>query len=325
MYPFRCMVLLQYTQPNTMRHTLITIFALIVPVVIHAQQDPQYTHNTFDRLSVNPASAGIGGRYCGTMILRQQWLGFSGAPRTGLINLQAPVSSLRGGLGLTFIKDALGQESNTTLRLAYAHHIALPNGSMLGIGAAGGIYNKKLGNNWFALQPQDVVLNTGVVSHTLFNLSSGLYYSQPGRMYVGLSATNLTKGQFQNLNIDSERHYYLMAGYSIQLPAGVELRPSLLAKTDAASTQIDLNCLAVFNGAIYGGLTYRHGDALAPMVGYMGGNWRAGYSYDITTSDIALYSSGSHEIMFSYCFKPKPKYTKYRDVRNMGTSPWQLQ
>ncbi|HQZ43299.1 MAG TPA: type IX secretion system membrane protein PorP/SprF, partial [Flavobacteriales bacterium] len=35
-----------------------------------AQQDPQFTQYMFDRLSVNPAVAGISGELCGTLLLR---------------------------------------------------------------------------------------------------------------------------------------------------------------------------------------------------------------------------------------------------------------
>ena len=37
---------------------------------------------------------------CATMIGRQQWSGFVGSPTTALVNIHAPVSMLRGGLGL---------------------------------------------------------------------------------------------------------------------------------------------------------------------------------------------------------------------------------
>lgn len=67
--------------------------------VVHAQQDPQFTQYMFDRLSVNPAVAGTTGNMCVTALLRQQWSGFDGAPKTGLFNFQMPISKISSGVG----------------------------------------------------------------------------------------------------------------------------------------------------------------------------------------------------------------------------------
>ena len=63
-------------------------------------------------------------------------------------------------------------------------------------------------------------------------------------------------------------------------------------------------------------------DAIAPMLGYKFQNGglkglKAGYSYDLTLSKIKGYSSGTHEIMLGYCFKPKAKnkITSYTNGR----------
>jgi hypothetical protein len=43
-------------------------------------------------------------------------------------------------------------------------------------------------------------------------------------------------------------------------------------------------------------------DAAVVLFGYQAGGFYAGYSYDLTTSRILKYSSGSHEIILRYCF-----------------------
>jgi hypothetical protein len=51
-------------------------------------------------------------------------------------------------------------------------------------------------------------------------------------------------------------------------------------------------------------------DAVVPMIGFQkdigSGIAKIGYSYDITTSQLRRYSSGTNEIMLSFCMKPKP-------------------
>jgi hypothetical protein len=87
----------------------------------------------------------------------------------------------------------------------------------------------------------------------------------------------------------------------------------VLVKSDAASTQIDLNVNVLFNKMVWAGVSYRFADAVAPMLGYQkqigGGLMRIGYAYDVTTSKLKGYSNGSHDIMVNYCFnldKPIP-------------------
>jgi hypothetical protein len=69
---------------------------------------------------------------------------------------------------------------------------------------------------------------------------------------------------------------------------------------------------------IWVGATYRLQDAIAPMIGYMAPfGLKVGYSYDLTLSKLNGYSSGTHEIMLGYCFKPKaaPKVSSHTNVR----------
>ena len=78
------------------------------------------------------------------------------------------------------------------------------------------------------------------------------------------------------------------------------------------STTLDFNANLLFNNMLWAGLTFRTEDAIAPMAGFqyswnngdetMPQTIRFGYSYDVTTSEIKSYSSGSHEIMVTYCF-----------------------
>ena len=109
------------------------------------------------------------------------------------------------------------------------------------------------------------------------------------------------------LNVQNVHHYWITAGYNYSISPDLMLRPSLLIKSDASSTIMDININVLFKNMLWGGLTYRMGDELAPMLGGQytlsnGGTIRVGYSYGITTSVIGDYSSGSHDIMLNYCF-----------------------
>ena len=58
-----------------MRKALVLTFFVILGSVAKAQQDPQFTMFMFDRVSYNPAAAGIDGVLNVTAFYRNQWVG----------------------------------------------------------------------------------------------------------------------------------------------------------------------------------------------------------------------------------------------------------
>ena len=80
---------------------------------------------------------------------------------------------------------------------------------------------------------------------------------------------------------------------------------------------------------IWAGVSWRPGDAIAPIVGlqysminkdatnYKEQLFRLGYSFDMTTSELQSFSSGSHEIFLSYSFKfeSTPILNRYENPR----------
>jgi type IX secretion system PorP/SprF family membrane protein len=310
-----------------MKKTLLSLVLVAVSFsFLKAQQDPQLTQFMYDRLSVNPAFAGMNKAICGTMFYRQQWSGFpENPPKTMLFNLHAPVFNTHG-LGLTVFNDQLGQENTTAARLSYSFHRQVGIGTF-GAGLSLGMLNKRMGSDW--LPPdgigsigQDNSINDADIAETTFDLGLGLYYTTD-KVYVGLSTTHLSQSEFGDLYIENARHYWIMAGYNHELPQyNLELRPAMLIKSDGASTQFDFNVTALYNKMVWLGVSYRMADAFAPMIGFqqqMGadGTLRIGIGYDVTTSQLRDHSNGSYEVFVNYCFnldKPKP-VQQYRNVR----------
>ncbi len=322
----------------------VLLVALILSGFARGQQDPQFTQFMFDKLSVNPGYAGMGDGICATGIYRDQWMGFSGAeaPTTFLINAHAPLGQIfqestssfvnSSAAGITFYNDKLGFEKNNALRLSYAYHKPLGVGTLSG-GLAVGIFNKSLGKKWVAPEvehTQDQAIPNNKVSNTTYDVSLGFFY-QTNKLYVGMSSTHLTqsglnyKASEYDLDMKMKRHYYVMAGYDYFIGGNQKyiLKPAVLAKSDAASTQVDVSVRLLYDKMLWGGLSYRPGDAIAPLVGYRTelsrGVLKAGVSYDATTSRLNNYSNGSIELMVNYCFNIEPpvKKREYRSVRFM--------
>lgn len=295
-----------------MRWIVTAGFCAMVGSMAYGQQDPQFTQYMFDRLSVNPAVAGNGGNICATALLRQQWTGFDGAPKTGLINLQGPIAKINSGLGLTFYYDKLGQEKSTIARLHYAYHFKVGAQSTFSAGVYLGMSGRALDGNWIATDgvANDNAIPTAGKSANGFDLGAGLYYKSP-KLWLGISSTQLPETELKSVSIQNKRHYYVQAGYDWAIGGDKKytLEPSALLKSDASSTQLDLSALFLYDEMLWIGASYRTEDAIAPMIGYQmkmpkgDSMLRIGYSYDVTTSELKNYSSGSHEVMLSYCFK----------------------
>ena len=289
---------------------LLSVFVFISAFLTsNAQQDYQITHYMFDNVSFNPGYAGMNNNICGTMLGRQQWAGFTGSPTTGILNIHAPVEMLRGGIGLTYVNDQLGFEKNNIARLNYSYHLGIGAGQ-LGIGASLGILQKSIEATWLTPSgnpwQQDSRISGEQMSGVVPDFNLGVFY-KTNELYLGISTTHVGGFEMSNLNVQNVHHYWITAGYNYDVTPDIKLRPSLLIKSDASSTIMDINVNALYQNKFWGGVTWRVGDEVAPMLGYQhslgdGSSLRIGYAYGVTTSEIATYSSGSHDIMLNYCF-----------------------
>ncbi|GAB4293846.1 MAG: type IX secretion system membrane protein PorP/SprF [Marinilabiliales bacterium] len=318
------------------------LIALVVILIsyfsaLNAQEDPQYSMNFYNLLSFNPAYAGSNDAICGVILYRNQWMGFEGAPTTMSLSAHGPISSINSGVGISIVSDKIGYYSDTYFTANYSYMVELDEGFIRG-GLGLGFINKSLSNaDWKTPDVlngtyQDPYSDPNIPhdgSKIAFDANMGFYaQSQIGRkdmVYGGLSATHLTKPSTKidqtNPNAGHSyyaRHFYLTGGYAYQFTEELDLQPGFIVHTDGSVVQYNVFGRVVYRKQFWGGLGYRGGDAIFPMVGYnhpmgIGG----GISYDITLSKLANYSSGTIEVYLRYCFNidiQKGK-TSYKSVR----------
>ena len=327
-----------------MKKLLLGATLLLAGSSAFAQQDPQFTQTYFNRLYANPAVAGSNDGICGTLVGRQQWVGFEGRPETyqfsGHMSFTDPWLQQKHGAGLVVSSDKLGQESTMNIKLSYAYRHKLGNG-MVSAGIALGMVQKTISSDWYAVDDfaTDPSIPDNGASDLGFDMDFGLYYKIPRKLYVGVALTHITATQLsESSSADTAggtaidfgygvaRHFYVMAGYQYDINADLALKPNVFIKSDAVSTTFDLGVIAEYQQKFWGGVTYRLQDAIAPMAGVnlqmpgsgaAGGKLRVGYSYDVTTSELRNHSSGSHEILVNYCFSlaPKIKAQRHHTVR----------
>ncbi len=308
-----------------MRKTFTAVASLamlFLGTVANAQQDPQFSMNMYNRLYVNPASAGSNNGICANALHRQQWVGFDGRPITTVVNVDATVKAIHGGVGISILSDKLGAQYSGGVKVSYAYRLGLGPGT-LGIGIEGGIlFNTLDGSQLDPVQESDPNIVNAKSNGVAPDLGFGVYY-HTDKLYAGISANHLIGPtiKYEEGSTVSEvtvaRHYYAMAGYTWDMSPTFALNPAVFLKTDAASVQFDINLRLHWKNKVWAGASYRIDDAVSVMAGINIKEFRVGYSYDITTSGLNNYSSGSHEIMLGYCYKLKSPVSneRYRNVR----------
>jgi len=294
------------------------------------QQDKQFTHYMFDRMSFNPATTGFKG-YCGTLIYRNQWDRVQDAPNTTLFNAQGNIQNVTlgpGGLGvgLSFFNDAIGFQRNNVVNVNAAYHLPTPYGTLSG-GIGLGIVNVGFSPNWVppqTLADETIAEIANPIAATGFDQNFGLFWYGNEGYYVGISATHLAPADLKKINFGVARHYYVLAGYKYDLGtaigsrAPIYLKPSTLIKADGATMVFDVNLMGEYwlttKNYFWAGASYRMSDAIGLMLGY-GFSPKAdaskdmlkiGYSFDIMTNPLNVYGKGTHELMVNYCMFPPP-------------------
>lgn len=283
------------------------------------QQQSLVTMFMYNKLLINPAYAGYHEHPCATGHVREQWLGFDGAPKTQSISIHGPLSSQRIGIGLNIQRRSIGVSSATTFDGIYDYRVPMGNGTLsLGVQASARILEVDY-TDPNVRTVQDINIDPGVesISDSKFiaNVGAGAYYYTPS-FYVGLSAPRLMNSDidFELNNLFTAReqaHYYLMTGFALRMDHRMSFVPQVLVRyVQGAPVDVDLN-LGIRWWEDYSlGVTFRKGgvdDRLLESIDLMASakvlrGLRIGAAYDITLSELRQYSNGSIEVMLMYCF-----------------------
>lgn len=303
--------------------SLLSLLAFAFVAV--GQQDPQFSQNMFNQMSINPAYAGSNDMICATAINRMQWVGFGeGTPGTTVVNLNAAMKpfGLSSGIGLNIQNDRFGFNKDLGINLSYAARFNIEGAGTLAIGVNGGFINNVIDPSWQypTENSSDNAIPSAKDNSMAFDMGAGVFFSN-NEMYFGASATHLNQPKFNKAFNPSNyrRHYYLTGGYVLQLRNPVwELNPSVFIGSDLITSQFTVTTNFIYNKKFWGGVSYRIGEAFTAMVGFeLFNGMRIGYAFDFSTTDISRYNSGSHEFMLGYCFslkKEKPPQ-QYKSIR----------
>ena len=293
------------TQIKSIVALLSVLALLLIPIDTQAQQDPQYTHYMYNTLSVNPAYAGQRETLSIVGLHRTQWVGINGAPQTQSLGIHSPLRNERIGLGLNIVNDALGPARESFVDANFSYTIPVSeNGTQLSFGLKAGWHNINVDWSKGQFQNPDVVFNQNISQNALI-AGAGLYLSNRD-WYLGVSAPNfITTNHYDDFqeSLAAERlHYFIHGGYVFNLSDNVKLKPAFLVKAVSGAPLIaDISANALFNDKLTLGLAWRWDDSIAGLVGFqIKEGLYIGYGYDLTTTDLNNYNSGTHEIILRF-------------------------
>lgn len=294
-----------------MNRIILIILTLSFPLHLMGQMLPLSGNYLYDALSINPAFAGCNDALSAAISYRNQWVGFTDAPKNQLLSLHTPVMNDRIGLGLLIDNNSVGIFRETSFIGNYAYRMEVRDGKLaLGLGFGLTVHNIAW-NELIAADANDVKLMTTPATSVLPAFSLGAYYYTE-KYYLGLSMPlflgqelDKSTGKYKNLYNLSGVNYILSGGYEMILNPTLKLLPSMLIKYHPNNpVQIDYNAQICYNERIWLGAGYRNKGMMVGMFQcQLNYQLRMAYSYDFDIGSLGKYRSGSHEIVLNYIFR----------------------
>lgn len=286
-----------------------------------AQQEPSFTHYSFNTQVINPAYAGLWDNLGFLVLGRQQWVGFDGAPKTYTLSVQTPTRFRNVSLGMNLISDKAGFESRTSLNLDYSYRLQLNPYLFLNLGIKGGITGYSVDFSEYIGYPGDPSdpMFMGDIERKIFpNFGVGAYLFSDN-YYVGLSIPKMIKfdpeDNFNNFSIAAEmRHLFLIGGYVYEISDDVQFKPTILARIVSGAPAIfDLSPNFLLREKLWLGANYRISDSFGFIVQWVFENQlRIGYGVEFTTTPLRTAHNGTHEVMVSYELGSRRKWSSPR-------------
>lgn len=280
---------------------------MLVGMLSYSQQDAQYTQYMYNTINVNPAYAGSRGVMSIFGLHRTQWVGLDGAPVTNAFSVNSPIENTNLGVGLSFVNDRIGPTVENTISTDVSYTIPVSETYKLSFGIKGtaNLFSFDRDKLNIPSQSQADPLLQSLSNNFSPNVGAGAYFHSD-KSYLGLSVPNFFQTKRYNDNdyaVYKERmNAYLIGGYVFDLSPNLKFKPAFLGKmVQGAPLQLDVSGNFLINDKFVLGAAWRWSAAASLMAGFqVSDGLYIGYGYDLDTTKLAHYNSGSHEIFLRY-------------------------
>jgi type IX secretion system PorP/SprF family membrane protein len=314
--------------------------------LLTAQQLPIYSQYLYNKFLINPAHAGSDGFTSWNLTAREQWVGYSGAPRTYSLSWQTrllkkpheikkksgrnsfrPKTDGRVGLGAYVFSDRNGLIQRTGFQTAYSYHMWVDQNTQVSLGLAFTGYHFRINVNETSFEDPSEPWLTDNLRKGVFvpDADFGIYLLNK-RFDFGFSAQQLFGaaekiGSMAYRNFHMDRHFYTFGSYYIPLTTKQELEPSVLVKvSEALLPQADIGLTYIYDQTMWTGLTYRTGGGVIANVRmrYVPKHSEKtsifiGYAFDFTLNQIQRVTYGTHELTMAIKFGDSARKFRWLD------------
>ncbi|MDR0982251.1 MAG: PorP/SprF family type IX secretion system membrane protein [Culturomica sp.] len=281
----------------------ILLLMLLSVIDTKAQTDVQMSQHSLNRLIYNPAATGAS-EYINIMAnIRDQWIGWTGAPRAQTLSFHNFVEHINSGLGVTIIRNSVGLENNMNAKLQYAYHVKLTEESYFSLGLGAGILYRYFDRN--SAYYEDMVDNEewllNLDKQTNVDFDFGIEFNMYG-LTAGFSIDHLTNPGSGDDKLYVGRHYYGFLKTLITIDDKWKVEPSFFVQSRQSLTYFEMMTTVRLRENVWFGLAYRtdsnfEGEAFVPLVGVnFTKGLRIGYSYDFNMGALSKYADATHEI-----------------------------
>lgn len=313
----------------------IILLGFIAASTVRAQ-DPEFSQFYAAPLYLNPGFTGTAGGPRIMLNYRNQWPGVNNAYEHYAAAYDQNVNFLGGGVGLLFTNDkqADGVFSATNVSGLYSYQLRVNDDLVIRPGVGVTYMQKSLdGTNliykYDNAGQKEFTADDGKGGDVKFvDFSAGvLAFSE--RYFGGLAVDHLTEPDQKYISGpsgDSKLPMKVSAHVGSMIPVGnrssnASISPNLLFQQQAAFRQLN-GGLYYNRGPIVIGGWYRHafsnGDAFIALIGVKQGIFKAGYSYDVVTSELRTAAAGAHEISLSVEFAQPKKRAKGKQYQRIN-------
>jgi len=313
------------------KNSRLIIFILLVATLGAVKaQDAEFSQYYANPLYLNPAYAGS--IECGRLGLnyRNQYPSLSNAYVTYNVSYDQSMPGINSGFGFLVMNDAQGDGGlvRTSVGAYYSYDLKVSSDINVRFGVKGAYYQEKLNWNKFVfadqidpttgnIDPNSSELPPSKDNITAVDFAAGLVLNYSDKFFVGVAADHLTQPKLSFYENDDSKlpmKITANAGVSINASNGglgntydgdIIIQPNILYMQQENFHQLSAG-LYIAKYPFVVGSWYRHNfqnqDAVVALVGITYNNFRAGYSYDFTVSQIGGKAGGAHEISFAWDF-----------------------
>lgn len=286
------------------------------------------SQRVFDAQYINPGVVGARELMEVTAHHRSQWVGFTGAPHTQVVSVNAPVGR-RLGLGGFAVNDMSGPSRNLGFGLTYGYHISIGEYNV-GLGITAGMMRYQFDGGVLNMPQDGDPMWQGVMMSSRwtpeFAVGAFIYNK---RRYLGISAAqlvNIMPASSGQLSLQPNQRANFIAGYDLIHSKEMILTPSVFFTFSLQSWfNAEVGVTASFYDLIIAGAYYRWNDALIGMVGAkVHKNISLVYSFDYSYTGLGAMSAGSHEVVVQVAFNARQKEVcpVYRKILEKKRKNW---